>query len=206
MPVKYILDTNVFIEAYKGYYHPDIVPVYWDILKNLGSKEIIKSPKQVREEIKLQYTPPSNKENSMVVDRFLFDWSRSPENNCFLRKELPKIDSYFKTVQQAYLLVRQINTEIIKKNRPNWVWPLREPVSDNDMYVIATVLFYREVYPSHRFVLVTKENNDYPPRHYKPCKIPHICDKLNIEWMSDFDFIKEVGITFDASWFLNTTK
>jgi len=52
MSVKYILDTNVYIEAYKGYYHPDIVPVYWDILKDLGEKNIVKSPIQVRDEIK----------------------------------------------------------------------------------------------------------------------------------------------------------
>lgn len=54
MLTKYILDTNVYIEAYKGYYHPDIVPVYWDILKFLGKEKTIESPKQVLHEIKSQ--------------------------------------------------------------------------------------------------------------------------------------------------------
>lgn len=202
MPVKYILDTNVFIEAYKGYYHPDIVPVYWDILKRLGNQEIIKSPKQVREEIKIQYTPSSNQDQSAIVDRFLFDWSRAQDNKCFLTKELPGITEYLRSVQEAYLIVKQRHTALIRKNKSTWRWPLKEPVSDNDMFVIATVLFYKSVYPSNRFVLVTKENNDHPPKHFKPAKIPHICEELNIEWMSDFNFIKEVGITFNTSAFL----
>jgi len=202
MPVKYILDTNVFIEAYKGYYHPDIVPVYWVILKHLGSQEIIKSPKQVREEIKIQYSPAANQDQSAEVDRFLFDWSRSEDNKCFLTKELPGITEYLRSVQEAYLRVKQRHSELIRKNRKNWSWPLKEPVSDNDMFVIATVLFYKAVYPSNRFVLVTKENYDQPPKYFKPAKIPHICKELDIEWKSDFEFIREIGITFNTTSFI----
>lgn len=67
------------------------------------------------------------------------------------------------------------------------------------MFVIATVLFYQKVYPAGKFFLVTKEGNDVPPKHFKPAKIPHICEELGIHWMNDFDFIKRVGIVFDTS-------
>jgi hypothetical protein len=45
MKYKYILDTNVYISAYNNYYNPDICSSYWDVLKELGNSEKIKSPK-----------------------------------------------------------------------------------------------------------------------------------------------------------------
>lgn len=105
MLTKYILDTNVYIEAYKGYYHPDIVPVYWDILKFLGKEKTIESPKQVLHEIKSQNKPQSSKENDSVGD-FLYEWSRSSDNKCFLKNDLKDIDLYFREVQAAYEIVK----------------------------------------------------------------------------------------------------
>jgi hypothetical protein len=201
MIVKYILDTNVYIEAWKGYYHPDIVPVYWDILKDLGEKEVIKSPRQVRDEIKIQTKPSTSSETPHVEDRFLYDWSRSLENKCFLEDDLKDIDRFFRNVNEAYLRVKNKNSEAIIKKYKGWKWPHKEPVSDPDMFVIATVMFFKEHFPNNRYVLVTKEGNDSPPKYYKPAKIPHICIELDIEWMDDFTFIKEVGITFDSSTF-----
>ncbi len=198
MSVKYILDTNVYIEASKGYYHPEIVPVYWDILKNLGKNDIIKSPKQVKEEIKIQNKPTLTKETLIEEDRFLYDWSRSPENKCFLENDLKGVAEFFKIANEAYLKVQRKNSEIIRKRNKSWKWPRKEPVSDQDLFVIATVLFYKKYFSNNRFVLVTKESNDNPPKAYKPAKIPHICDELEIEWMDDFQFIKEVGIIFDS--------
>lgn len=199
---KYILDTNVYIEAYKGYYHPDIVPVYWDILKKLGEDEIIVSPIQVRNEIKIQNKPSPSDKTDNPKDRFLYDWSRSSDNKCFIERELKEIPPLFFQVQKAYENVKFKNTEILKKKSKRFTWPRREPVSDQDMFVIATVLFYKKYFPGRNYILVTKENNDSPPKYFKPAKIPHICDELNIQWMNDFDFVRKVGIVFDSSNFI----
>jgi predicted nucleic acid-binding protein len=48
---KYCLDTNVLIEAWQKYYSPKFCPDYWNILNELGSKEIIFIPEAVNEEI-----------------------------------------------------------------------------------------------------------------------------------------------------------
>ena len=64
------------------------------------------------------------------------------------------------------------------------------------------IIILKAHFPNKSFIIVTKEGNDNPPKHYKPAKIPHICIELGIEWMDDFDFLKEVGITFDSSKFL----
>jgi hypothetical protein len=199
--VKYILDTNVYIEAYKGYYHPDIVPVYWDILRKLGKNDVIKSPKQVRDEIRIQNKPTISTEPSKPEDRFLYNWSRAPENKCFICDDLNGIDEFYRNVFEAYLKVKTKNTEALRRINKGWNWPRKEPVSDQDMFVIATVLFFKKHFPNNKYLLVTKEGNDNPPKYYKPAKIPHICLELGIEWMDDFKFIKNVGITFDSTKF-----
>ncbi|MCK4664447.1 MAG: DUF4411 family protein [Bacteroidales bacterium] len=195
---KYILDTNVYIEASKGYYHPDIVPVYWDILKDLGQKELINSPKQVRDEIKIR-NRPSQTENTTEQERFLYDWSRLKGNECFLKNDLNGIEVFFRQVQTVYEKVKLEHTKILQTKNKRFRWPKKEPVSDEDMFVIATVLYYQKYVPTHDYVLVTKETFDLVPRHFKPMKIPHLCKELGIEWMDDFKFIMEIGIKFDSS-------
>lgn len=86
-----------------------------------------------------------------------------------------------------------------EKIYPRYKWGFRTPVSDEDMFVIATVLFYKKHVPSQEYILVTKEGYDMPPKPYKPMKIPHLCEKLGVKWINDFDFIKEVGIVFDST-------
>jgi predicted nucleic acid-binding protein len=50
-PLLYCLDTNVLIEAWQKYYSPKFCPSYWDILNELGRKEVIFVPELVFEEI-----------------------------------------------------------------------------------------------------------------------------------------------------------
>lgn len=129
---KYVLDTNVYIEACRGYYHPNIVPVYWDILKKFGEEDLIVSPVQVRNEIRIQNKPSSKEGTDNEQDRFLYDWSRSPDNKCFLKRELKEIPSFFLQVQKAYEKVKIKNTKIINNrvSQKKFKWPRREPVSD----------------------------------------------------------------------------
>lgn len=93
----------------------------------------------------------SSKENDSVED-FLYEWSRSSDNKCFLKNDLKDIDLYFREVQAAYEIVKTKNTAKIRKRRNKWNWPKREPVSDQDMFVIATVSFYQN-YSSQRIIL-----------------------------------------------------
>jgi predicted nucleic acid-binding protein len=45
-------------------------------------------------------------------------------------------------------------------------------------------------------IVVTKENKELQSR--KKVKIPDVCDNLNIEWINDFEFIRRMGIKFNA--------
>ncbi len=46
-------------------------------------------------------------------------------------------------------------------------------------------------------VVVTKEYLSNSPNPQK-IKIPDVCDNMNIKWINDFDFIKEVNIKFEC--------
>jgi predicted nucleic acid-binding protein len=48
---KYCLDANVLIEAWQKYYSPKYCTDYWEILNELGHKEIIFIPEEVQKEI-----------------------------------------------------------------------------------------------------------------------------------------------------------
>jgi predicted nucleic acid-binding protein len=51
MANKYCFDANVLIEAWQKYYNPKFCPDYWQLLIELGNKDIIFIPELVNEEI-----------------------------------------------------------------------------------------------------------------------------------------------------------
>jgi len=51
MPELYCLDANVLIEAWNGYYSPQLCPSYWEVLQDLGRNDRIFLPHNVAEEI-----------------------------------------------------------------------------------------------------------------------------------------------------------
>ncbi len=180
---KYILDTNVYIQAHIGYYNPDIAPNYWDLLKDFGLKDLIKSPKQVKNEITQK-------------SQWLSTWKK--DNRIFLDDDLDGIMPFFTEVKEIYKAVKQTNFEILKKQYRGKYTPSKdEPLSDPDIFVIATALFYKKHFPSTEIVMVTKENNTINP--YKSVRIPHVCKALGIRCIDDFDFLRETGTKFQAS-------
>lgn len=44
-------------------------------------------------------------------------------------------------------------------------------------------------------VVVTKETKDYFKKQTK-IKIPHVCDNMNVKWIDDFKFIRNLNIKF----------
>ena len=190
---KYILDTNVYIAAHMGYYNSDIAPSYWDVLKDLGKDSLIQSPKQVRDEIKRMNKPNPDKNE----DNFLYDWSRDKDNKCFLSADISGIVEFFNLVVKKYTEIKKNHFEIIKKKYSDYNPSRDEPVSDSDMFVIATVLLYKKLLPNQEIILVTKENRKIHP--LKSVRIPHICEAFNIKCLDDFEFIKKVGIIFSVN-------
>ena len=178
----YIVDTNVYISAFRGYYSMDICPEYWDILTQIGNENLLISPIEVRNEILRQ-------------DDELARWVKA-KNPCFQTATLPEITPFFLEVVEAYKKAKENAKLKFQETNPTYRLPRKESLSDEDMMVVANALFYREHFPSKEVVIVTKETD--LSLYKKPVKIPHVCDPLGISYVNDFEFIKEVGIRFKA--------
>lgn len=50
--LRYILDANVFIEAYKGYCAFDLCPGFWQSIEHYGTQGVLASIDRVRDELK----------------------------------------------------------------------------------------------------------------------------------------------------------
>ncbi len=51
MPPRYVLDTNVFIEAARRYYAFDLAPSFWEVLVREGESGVVQSIDRVKAEI-----------------------------------------------------------------------------------------------------------------------------------------------------------
>lgn len=60
-----------------------------------------------------------------------------------------------------------------------------------DPWVIAHAL-------SEQAVVVTKEEK-VTQMNSKKIKIPNVCDNMGVRWINDFEFVREVGISFSAT-------
>jgi hypothetical protein len=136
------------------------------------------------------------KEEITRWDDDLSKWTKN-DNKCFISDDLKGIHDFFIQVGLVYQEFKNKNMGRWKNEfGKNYKLPREESISDEDIFVIATVLFYKHHFPSKTITLVTKET--FKEHRNKPVRIPHLCRELKIRWMNDFDFIKEVGIKFDA--------
>ncbi|RKX72370.1 DUF4411 domain-containing protein [candidate division TA06 bacterium] len=98
--VKYVLDTNVFIQAHRLYYPLDVIPSFWDKLKEFSLDNRIISIDKVKNEIfrnddiltewvqgNLEniFFNTTNEENVIVKYRELSRWAVLNENNYLKR-------------------------------------------------------------------------------------------------------------------------
>jgi predicted nuclease of predicted toxin-antitoxin system len=60
--------------------------------------------------------------------------------------------------------------------------------SKADPWVIAHAM-------NEKAIVVTKEKKDFIRKQTK-IKIPHVCDNMNVSWIDDFEFIKNLNIKF----------
>jgi predicted nucleic acid-binding protein len=51
MAELYCLDANMLIEAWNGYYSPELCPSYWEVIQDLGKRDRIFLPHDVAQEI-----------------------------------------------------------------------------------------------------------------------------------------------------------
>ena len=160
--VTYCLDANVLIQAWRHYYSPSICPDYWDLLDELGSKERVFIPEEIRGEI-------TNTEDDLTA------WLKS--------SSIP--------VRKTSKGVTDCWSRILKANKDHqYLVAEGKGRSLADPWVISHAL-------DCGATVVTKEDSAGYSRPTK-IKIPHVCDNMKIPWVTDFGFIKAMGIKFSC--------
>ena len=73
---SYVLDANVFIEAYKRYYAFDIAPAFWDNLVLMAQDGLVMSIDKVNAEI-----DPKNQELKTWANDNFKEWKNTNQND-----------------------------------------------------------------------------------------------------------------------------
>ena len=156
--MKFCLDTNVFVQAWNGYYAMDFFPDYWESFDRYAQKGIIFSTEEVKREIS-------------TIDDELNNW-------------LSSRGYFFKPIDEK---VQEYLEEVFKDERHHRLVDSVKGRSKADPWVIAHAL-------AEHAIVVTKEES--APPNTSRIKIPNVCDDLGIEWINDYDLIRQLGLKF----------
>jgi hypothetical protein len=111
--LKYVLDSNVFIEASRRYYSFDFAKPFWTSLCDYGKQGLVCSIDKVYEEIK-------------SGDDLLKKWAVEDFHEYFMSTEEPEVLSAYATIvqwaqQQSQFLQRAKDVFMEEKNADTWV-------------------------------------------------------------------------------------
>lgn len=113
-----------------------------------------------------------------------------------VKREIEKVDDDLKAwIAARAHFIRELTTDVqlnvrkILKRYPQLI-QYKKDRSMADPWVIAHAM-------AAKAVVVTKELNKTPQS--QKVSIPDVCDGFSVPWMNDFDFLKELGVSFSAS-------
>ena len=178
--IRYLLDTNIFIAASRGYYHFDICPDFWTMLIEQNQNGRVLSIKPVKEEI-LPKTRKSKKDDVQEDDAPKYD-----RLALWVKNKAPK--SFFADCND--LLVAESYREIIQSVQANRQYLDRakdEFATVADSWVIAYAR-------AHALTVVTHENNSKDAK--KRVLIPAVCEEFDVPIATLFEMLIDLKIKF----------
>ncbi len=160
----YLLDANVFINAYRDYYSFDIAPNFWNRLISLAGSSQICSIDKIKSELCTNPTEPDQ----------LHIWTAQ------------QFEAYFREtaaedVIQAYAEIQQWAND----NPQFFDYAKSEFASNADAWLIAYA-------KAKRCTVVTHES--YSPDTKKRILIPVVCVQFGIPYMNTFEMLRELEV------------
>lgn len=163
----YVLDANVFIGAYRGYYAFEVAPSFWDALVNLASNSKICSIDRIQHEI----INPKDKDPDK-----LHEWTTDNFKDYF--EGTDAVD-----VLENYALIQQWSF-----NNSQFTDAAKDEFARNaDAWLIA----YAKAKGS---TLVTHEV--YNPQMKKRILIPVVCENFGVNYVNTFEMLKNLQVQF----------
>lgn len=163
----YVLDANVFIGAYRGYYAFEVAPSFWDALVNLASDSKVCSIDRIQNEI---INP-----NDQDPDK-LHEWTSENFKEYFERTDATD-------VLQNYALIQQWSF-----GNPQFTDAAKDEFARNaDAWLIAYA-------KAKGYTLVTHEV--YNPQMKKRILIPVVCHQFGVRYVNTFEMLKDLQVQF----------
>ena len=165
----YVLDSNFFIQAHRSYYPFDVVPSFWNKIKELAERGIIVSIDKVRDEL-YSYDKPDKRD-------LLAQWCQ---------ENLP-VD-FFKDTSSCISDYVEITQWTIAKNHYNQE-ALNEflDAAEADAWLVA----YAKQNSVH---IITHETSE--PQRKSKVKIPDVCLPFDINCLTTINMFRELGESF----------
>ena len=168
----YILDANVFIQAYKEYYAFEIAPGFWNSLITYSKKGILKILDKVYNEIIYHYKEKEEQDELQKWIQKNFVESILSSNEIDIIKNFRRL--------QLYVMESNKFSSPAKREFAN--------VKVADGWLIAYAMSYEGI------TIVTEEKHRKDVGTLGKVPIPNICNEFEINWMDTFDMLKKLKI------------
>lgn len=163
---KYLLDSNVFIQAHRMYYPFDVVPGFWHKLIELADKEVIISIDKVRREL-----CDKNNPDELAI------WCTSKVNKNFFVDTSMCVKSYGEVANWAYAqnqYTQNAKDEFLATD-------LADP------WLVAYAI-------ENDCIIVTHETS--APAAKRKIKIPEACMHFGIRYITPIEMFRELNEQF----------
>lgn len=163
---KYLLDSNIFIQAHRMYYPFDVFPSYWNKLIELSDSGIIISIDKVKKEL----CDNSNQDQLSL-------WCNETINNSFFCDSTICIDKYSEIA-------------VWTANNPHFQQSAKDEFLTTDLadpWLIAYAM-------KNDCIIVTHEISQ--PQRRNRIKIPEPCMHFGINYLTPIQMLRELNQTF----------
>lgn len=163
---KFLLDSNIFIQAHRMYYPFDVVPSFWNKLIDLSNRDLILSIDKVKKEICDNSNPDE-----------LALWCTNEINPNFFADSTSCIDIYAEIALWAHSSL-------------HFMQSAKDEFLSTDLADPWLIAYAKK----HDCVIVTHEISQ--PQRKNKIKIPEPCVYFSIRYISPIQMFRELGETF----------
>ena len=163
---KYLLDSNILIQAHRMHYPFDVVPSFWNKLIDLSNKDLIISIDKVKKEICDGLTP-----DELAV------WCSSALDNNFFVDTSSAIDIYAQIAAWT-------------QSHSNFLQSAKDEFLETDLADPWLIAYAKK----YNCVIVTHEVSQ--PQRKNRVKIPEPCLDFGVKFISPIQMFRELKETF----------
>ncbi|MFC7348705.1 DUF4411 family protein [Chryseobacterium zhengzhouense] len=163
---KYLLDSNIFIQAHRMYYPFDVVPSFWNKILELSNNGIIISIDKVKKELCETNNPDQ-----------LSSWCENELDNSFFVDSTSCVDIYAQIAIWTHS-----STHFLQSAKDEF---LTTDLADPWLIAYAK---------KHNLTIVTHEISQ--PQRKNRIKIPEPCIHFGVRYLSPIEMFREIGESF----------